>query len=93
MRTSTHAVSVQLIALFAATACALEPPAAAPAGAMPDPTREKKPNVLIQGLQKAVMPPLRKFAEAPPITRSWVSAVGSTTSDRDMSAHSPLPPS
>ena len=31
-------------------------------------------NPLLRGLKSAVMPPLKVFAQAPPITRSWVSA-------------------
>ena len=43
-------------------------------GSTPDPMRDTKPNFLVRGVRSAVLPPLKAFAEAPPITRSWVSA-------------------
>lgn len=70
--------AVQLIVLVLTAAefrplCALD---AAPATNSPNPTQreETKPGALIQGLRSAVLPPLKMFAQAPPITRSWVSA-------------------
>ena len=76
--------SLLLVALLLQPAAAADAPAVQPpspkapqageddaAAAMAAPNTE---HVLLRGLRRAVGPPLKLFAEAPPITRSWVSA-------------------
>jgi len=57
-----------LLALSVSCARALDAPAPAPTA-----PRESRPNPLLRGLRSAVLPPLKAFAQSPPITRSWVS--------------------
>lgn len=57
-----------LLALSLSCARALDAPAPAPTA-----PRESRPNPLLRGLRSAVLPPLKAFAQSPPITRSWVS--------------------
>ena len=45
-----------------------------PSGAKPPEPMERKPNFLLRTVQRAIVPPITAFREAPPITRSWVSA-------------------
>lgn len=68
-----------LLLLLASPCAALDAPppvSGRPSGAgTPDapPPLPRRPNPLLEGVRRAVMPPLKLFSEAPPITRSWVS--------------------
>jgi len=69
---------VVLLALWAVPAAALDVPAVAPDASQPATEgtaseANRSPSSLLRGLRSAVMPPLKVFAQAPPITRSWVS--------------------
>ena len=69
---------VLLVLASAASLRALDVPAASskPSGARidPEPPLVRRPNPLISGLQRVTATPVKLFREAPPITRSWVTA-------------------
>jgi len=67
-----------LVLASAASVRALDLPTASstPSGARiePEPPLVRRPNPLISGLQRVTAGPVKLFREAPPITRSWVTA-------------------
>ena len=62
--------AVCLCVLAAAAALDVPPAPEAPAPA----ERTRRPSALLRGLERVVGPPIQKFREAPPVTRSWVCA-------------------
>jgi hypothetical protein len=72
-------IVVALLLLCSAGGAALDAPAVVPSDAPAEvegsaAAANRSPSSLLRGLRSAVMPPLKLFASAPPITRSWVSA-------------------